>query len=38
MDKKQIVSQLMGMAGQYQIEISPETLGKIVNMSEAYWR
>ena len=33
MDKEQIVSQLMGMAEQYQIEISPEILGKIVNMS-----
>lgn len=36
MDKEQIVSQLMGMAGQYQIETSPETLGKIVNMSVLY--
>ena len=33
MDKKQIVSQLMSMAKQHKIEISPDTLGKIVNMS-----
>lgn len=36
MNKEQIVSQLMSMAEQYKVEISPETLGKIVNMSVFY--
>lgn len=36
MDKEQIVSQLMSMAGQHKIQINPETLGKIVNMSVFY--
>lgn len=36
MDKEQIVSQLMSMAEQHKIQINPETLGKIVNMSVFY--
>lgn len=33
MDKKQIISRMMGMAKKYKLEISPATLEKIVHMS-----